>query len=42
MRNVNCPTEIIDQVGGCSNNYIGQTYGNGYTINKINTFMKQI
>ena len=35
LRAVNCPTEMIDQLGGWSRETIGQGYGEGYDL--INT-----
>jgi len=35
LREVNCPTEIIDQIGGWSDNKVGSSYGNGYSLIKL-------
>ena len=32
LRAVNCPSEMIDQIGGWSYSDVGQTYGNGYNL----------
>ena len=32
LRAVNCPSEMIDQIGGWSSSDIGKTYGNGYNL----------
>jgi integrase len=33
LRAVNCPTEMIDQIGGWSKDTVGQGYGEGYDLN---------
>ena len=35
LREVNCPTEMIDQIGGWSDKKIGSSYGNGYSLIKL-------
>ena len=35
LRNAGVQSEIIDQLGGWSNNTVGQGYGNGYTLYKM-------
>ena len=42
MRNVNCPSELIDQAGGWSNQNIGQIYGEGYSLKILKNFMVKI
>jgi len=42
LREVNCPTEIIDQVGGWSDNKVGSSYGNGYSLKRINKVLNEI
>ena len=32
LREANCPTEIIDQVGGWADYKVGSSYGNGYSL----------
>ena len=35
LREINCPTEMIDQIGGWSVSKIGSSYGNGYSLTTI-------
>ena len=41
LRAVNCPTEMIDQIGGWSHDSIGKSYGAGYPLKQLEQFMKQ-
>ncbi len=42
LRNVNCPAEVADQIGGWSNKTVGQEYGNGYGISIIFNWLSRI
>ena len=42
LRAVECPLEIIDQLGGWSFKSVGQGYGKGYELSVLNKWMKQI
>jgi len=42
LRAVECPSEIIDQLGGWSLKSIGQGYGKGYNITVLKKWMKTI
>jgi len=42
LRAVECPAEIIDQLGGWTTSGVGQQYGEGFTLNIIQRFVKQI
>ena len=42
LRAVNCPTEIIDQVGGWSIQKIGHKYGKGFELMQIYEWIKNI
>ena len=42
LREVNCPTEIIDQVGGWSDNKVGSSYGNGYSLDRLLKILSKI
>ena len=35
LRAVNCPSEMIDQIGGWSSGKIGEGYGDGYALEKL-------
>ena len=42
LRAVECPLEIIDQLGGWSFKSVMQGYGKGYELFVLNKWMKQI
>ena len=42
LRAVECPSEIIDQIGGWTTFGVGQQYGEGFTLKIIQRFIKQI
>ena len=42
LRAIECPSEIIDQLGGWSLRSIGQGYGKGYELSVLSKWMKQI
>ena len=39
LRAVQCPSEMIDQIGGWSSGKIGETYGDGYGIGQTYNFL---
>ena len=41
LRAVNCPTEMIDQIGGWSHDSIGKRYGVGYPLAQLASFMNK-
>ena len=42
LREVDAPTDLIDQIGGWTLSSIGQTYGNGYALKKIHIWLEKI
>src|SRR6056300_1487694 len=42
LRGVECPSEIIDQLGGWSLKSVGQGYGRGYELYVLNKWMNRI
>ena len=42
LRAVECPSEVIDQLGGWSLKSIGQGYGKGYKLSVLSKWMNQI
>ena len=42
LRTIECPSEIIDQLGGWSLRSIGQGYGKGYELSVLSKWMNQI
>ena len=42
LRNANCPSEMIDQIGGWSDNKSGSSYGNGYSLSMMNSILRKI
>ena len=39
LREVNCPSEMIDQIGGWSGKSVGEGYGDGFRTNKIHNYL---
>ena len=35
LRAVNCPSDMIDQIGGWSKRSVGESYGDGFNIEQI-------
>ena len=42
LRAVECPSEIIDQLGGWSLKSVGQGYGKGFGLSIIHSWLKKI
>ena len=42
LRDVNAPTDMIDQLGGWSLQSVGQGYGDGYPLVTQHNYLKQI
>ena len=42
LRAVNCPSEMIDQIGGWSKRSVGEGYGEGYGFESLLSFMLKI
>ena len=42
LRAVDCPAEMIDQIGGWSKDTVGQGYGNGYTLRHLYRYMSKV
>ena len=42
LRAVECPSDIIDAIGGWTTSGIGHAYGNGYTVKVLAKWMKKI
>ena len=42
LRATNCPSEMIDQIGGWSNNNVGIKYGLGFTTTDMLNYMKKL
>ena len=42
LRAVECPSDIIDQIGGWSKGSIGQNYGEGYTVEALQKWVSKI
>ena len=39
LRTVECPSDVIDQIGGWLAQGVGNSYGNGYDYNTLNKWM---
>ena len=42
LRAVNCPTEMIDQIGGWSKRSVGEGYGGGYEVSQLHAHLRDI
>ena len=42
LRAVQCPSEMIDQIGGWSSGKIGEGYGEGYSLEHESMFLQQV
>ena len=42
LRAVQCPSDMIDQIGGWATAGVGHSYGEGYGLSKIANFIRQI
>ena len=42
LRAVDCPSDIIDQIGGWSTTGIGYAYGKGYNVEMLAKWMQKI
>ena len=42
LRAVECPKEIIDQIGGWSSSDVGESYGQGFSLDNINKWLIKI
>jgi integrase len=42
LREVDCPSEVIDQIGGWARSSVGDSYGEGYSLSKMNKYLKEI
>ena len=42
LQALECPKEIIDQIGGWSSSDVGESYGNGYSLNVLCRWMGKI
>ena len=42
LRAVECPKEIIDQIGGWSSSDVGETYGEGFPLRNARNWMNKL
>ena len=42
LRAVNCPSEMIDQIGGWSKRSVGEGYGEGYSVLQTSQWMTRL
>jgi hypothetical protein len=42
LRAVQCPSEMIDQMGGWSSGKIGESYGEGHTIGSLRIYLSRL
>ena len=42
LRAINCPSEMIDQIGGWSSGKVGESYGEGYSVLQTKQWMTRL
>ena len=42
LRAVECPKEIIDQIGGWSSSDVGESYGEGFQLSNVRNCMNKL
>jgi len=42
LREVDCPQDVMDEIGGWSKSSVGQTYGQGSSLERLHRYMKQV
>ena len=42
LREVDCPSEVIDQIGGWARSGVGEGYGDGYSLSKMYDYLDRI
>ena len=42
LRAVNCPSDMIDQIGGWSSGKVGEGYGKGYCLTLLTQYLNQV
>ena len=42
LRAVECPKEIIDQIGGWASRDVGESYGEGFPLNNLSYWLNKI
>ena len=42
LRAVECPKEIIDQIGGWSSSDVGESYGDGFQLSNVGNWMNKL
>jgi len=42
LRTVQCPSEMIDQIGGWSSGKVGESYGKGYDMGGLNVYLSRL
>ena len=42
LRAVECPSNVIDQIGGWATEGVGQVYGEGYSVQVLDNWLTRI
>jgi hypothetical protein len=42
LREVECPSDIVDEIGGWSRSSVGQNYGTGYKLPVLHKWLQMI
>ena len=42
LREVDCPSDVMDEIGGWSKTSVGQTYGQGSSLERLHRYMEKV
>ena len=42
LREVDCPADVMDEIGGWSNSSVGQSYGQGSSLERLHRYMSKV
>ena len=42
LREVDCPQDVMDEIGGWSKSSVGQTYGQGSSLDRLHRYMTKV
>jgi hypothetical protein len=42
LREVDCPADVMDEIGGWSNSSVGQSYGQGSSLERLHRYMSRV
>ena len=42
LREVDCPSDVMDEIGGWSKTSVGRTYGQGSSLERLHRYMEKV